>query len=393
MSRFSYSLDVGEELAREKEVKRKIAAKGEEEETVRLDPKFEQEILQLAEEKQVTYEEDDSIVITPKIKPAKEAPKPTKVMKSKPEARPEAKTSKPEAKESKPELKEVKKKEVKPKKEEKKAEPVPLKVAPKSFKIEATPMTPTPDPAPLHTEPRTPGDGSGRLVLALLLISVIAIILIYSGLASQDVSQKPAVPCSVQFADNNNLTLVSLSNLTGPQQYWFKKALLADNEAEASAIMRMVLCTDDSLVLSEDSNPMNFSYCDYGSNVISISESDMQSLVGLSNSSKCDSLDDVIICDNDYSVEGIMAYKDDERPQYFIAKAGGKYTVIESTGLPIALAVMSDKSDKFVAYTLPVESRNKMAMKLFVGDDFSNFKRVYLDHKSGNDRVVVYKLI
>ncbi|MEK6823034.1 MAG: hypothetical protein AABY13_04330 [Nanoarchaeota archaeon] len=421
MSRFSYSLDIGEELEREKEVKRKLAQSRErsedEEEKVRLDPKFEQEILALAEDQPVV-QEDDSIVITPaKVEKPRPIASEVRVPKKAPvEPRPEPKLekAKPEPKtepapkpvpKSEPKPKQLKEspkvvvkepvKEVKPAKKvsEKKTQDKSQEATSKKTVVVPVPSVapaPTPEPKPLQVEPRTPGDGTGRLVVALLLISIIAVVLIYTGLASEQAATQ--VSCYQQWASENKISLVSLDNLTGARQYWFKRALLADNEAEAAALMRMALC--DGKEVTQNSNPLEFTRC-APDHLFAIDEDDVRAVANISVSSSCDALGAVITCDNGYMVDGLVAFGADGPPKYFIAKSGGAYTIVASGNKTKneALTVLSDREGTFVAFTLPVQNREMMVMKFFVGDEFTSFRRAYLDHADGGERTLVYALV
>lgn len=364
MSRFSYSLDVGEELEKEKEVRRRIAAaRGEEEERVKLDPKFEEEIKALADEPQPHVEDDDSIVITP------------------------AKVGKESIKiESPREAKRSEKQKVVPKARPKTAPKAALKPAMDELKV--IQQEPAPAQPPMHTEPRTPGDGSGRLVVALLLIALVGIFLIYTGLASNEERQS----CAMIFAGGSNLTAVTLDKLSGARQHWFSRALLADNEGEAAALMRMALCPSGNV--TESSNVLEFQSCDVGGQVVEVSERELRGLVNLSARTPCDALESVISCDNGYFIDGTVAFSDKQQPASLVAKYGGVFTVVKFGGeSDESIVVVSDKAGDYVSYMVPAANAETMALKLFVGDAFTKFERVYLDHTYGGERTLLYALV
>jgi hypothetical protein len=386
MPRLSQGLDVGAELERDRELRRKIAEARdgklmEEEEAIEIAPKFAQEIDELVEDDTPvvakSVDDDDGTVIPLKRITEKRA---------KAEAKSEAKAAKkaPAKKEIKIVRVETKKpKEQKPEKKVEKA------VAPAAQPKAALPKA-APPATPAITAPADApeDDGVGRLVLALLLVSIIAVVLIYAGL-SQQPAQAQQQPGYARFASDNNITLTSLDNAEGAKLYWFKRALAADNEGEAAAVMRMVLCNQP---LTQDSSPLNYTKCPVNNTAFVVRESDV---ANLSKPSKCDSLEDVITCDNGYIIDGIVAFKDGIKPAAFVAKSLGQYTVVTggTDSLPEVLIVVSDVNGNYVAYTTPLlAAKDSMALKFFVGDAFLRFNRLYLDH-ANTPRAVVYQLV
>ncbi len=365
MSRYSYSLDVGEELTREKEVRRKIAAR--EDDDVRLNPKFEHEIEELtSDENMVTVnDEPEDIIITPKAQPKMQKMPERRIIKPKAE--------KPKA--EKPEPKAVKKSEPKAVKKEHKTE---SKVEKPKVEDHKKPEVPS--------GPSVPGDddGIGRLVVVLLVVAAIALILIYTGLASRDSGEAYA-----DWAKENGLKVVTLEETSGAQNYWVKRALLADNEAESAAILRMALC--DHGELTEESNPLDYSGCMVNGTVLAVREEDLRSLENLSVAFECDELDNLISCDGGYLVDEFVVIKGASKPQYSVFRSNGRYTVIKTTGDPETFVVVSDEYDNYRGYTASVEASNTMALRLWVGDTFGAFERAHLEHKG--ERTVLYSLV
>jgi hypothetical protein len=224
-------------------------------------------------------------------------------------------------------------------------------------------------------------------VLALLLVSIIAVVLIYAGLSQQGANAQPQLAYAL-FAQENNLALVSADNLEGAKLYWFARALQSDNDAEAAAIMKMVLCNE---TLTTASNPLNYSSCSTDGMAFVVRELD---IVNISAPIKCDSLEDVVSCENGYFVDGIVAFKDGRKPAAFVVKTNGQFVELGGgkTAFPEALTVVSDTADNYIAYTLPVAASRTMAVKFFVGGQFNGFERVHLDHGAGSARAVIYVL-
>ena len=370
MSRFSYGLDVSEEIAREKEVRRKIASAKEEDESVKLDPKYQQEIDALSEDgtsvqtRAEAAEEDDVVIRPARVRSAR-------------------RNGNGRKSESKAEAKSDSKSDSKADKKAAKSKPAQSE----------SPASPT--PAHSHTEPQQPGDGTARLVLVLLLISALALSLIYVGLSSQKTPVSGQAHCYYEFAQNNRYSLATLDNLSDARRHWFLRALEADNEAEAAALMKMALCNDkafDDVTL--ESNPLTYLRCDVGGKAFAVRESDLRALVNLSAPITCESLDGIISCDGGWTVDGIVATRDNVKPKFFIARSGGYFTVVKDVqGSDAAFSVMSSKDDDFVGYTLEPGRHMTMGFKFFVGDQFNQFTRVYLDHHVSAERVVVYEVV
>jgi hypothetical protein len=282
-TKYSASLDVGEELDNESPKKKRqplIDDSEPEQDKPSLEDDFNDLIRrELGEEAPKKPVKAEAAVEAPviKIEPVKEVPKvdrPVKPVKEIKIEKIQSKPTRPEPKLVKAETRPMPKVEVKPepkKVEQPKPKPEPKKV---EVRVEKKPEVkkaepkvekkPTPKVESKRAEQkkteskREPGSWSTRWAILIVLI-LIAGGAVYAVNALRNGKDAAALGCAAGFVDQKSGVSVSWNDASAVERYWLRQAFESDNELDAARIVHMLAC--DQAFLSTLSDPNGYSSC------------------------------------------------------------------------------------------------------------------------------------
>jgi|GEM_PF-6835972 len=281
-TKYSGSLDVGEELDEENKRPPVIDDSDDGEETSAEDDfndLIRRELGDITPQPKKKDEPKQEITIepvkeVPKIEPkpeVKPAPKPKVVKTEAPKA--EAKIEKPVEKKEIPKPAPKVEKKVEPKKEIKKPEPKKVeKPAPKVKKEE--PKKPEVKKAEPKKEPpkasRSEPASKGTRWMTLIILLLVAAGAVYAVHALRNGKDNAALGCASSYASQRGGISLSWHDASSVEQYWLKQAFESASELEAARIFHMLACPD--AFLSTLSDPAGYVNCPAPSTYIIIDE-------------------------------------------------------------------------------------------------------------------------